>query len=134
MRFNPIFWFIICRNFFALNISGKKDDSKYVNVYCTGRIRMTKNSTGKSKTKMPKGFNNVALLTSGGDAPGMNPCIRAGVRTGRYHGFAVFGVKKGFGGLICGGIDQFGSRDVGGIFYRGGTILGTNRCPEILKE
>jgi len=95
---------------------------------------MTKNSTGKSKKKMPEGFNNVALLTSGGDAPGMNPCIRAVVRTGIYHGFAMFGVKNGYEGLISGDIDQLGSRDVGGILHRGGTILGTSRCPEFLKD
>ncbi len=95
---------------------------------------MAKNSTGKSKKKMPEGFNNIALLTSGGDAPGMNPCIRAVVRTGIYHGFAMFGVKNGFEGLVNGDIEGFDSRDVGGILHRGGTRLGTSRYPEFLEE
>ncbi len=95
---------------------------------------MPKNSTSKLKKKMPDGFNNIALLTSGGDAPGMNPCIRAVVRTGIYHGFAMFGVKNGFEGLVDGAIEQLGSRDVGGILHRGGTILGTSRYPEFLEE
>ena len=91
---------------------------------------MTKKSDKKSKKKMPKGFNNIALLTSGGDAPGMNPCIRSVVRTGIYHGFSMFGVYDGFEGLVNGNIKPMDSRSVGGILHRGGTILGTSRYPE----
>lgn len=96
--------------------------------------RNTKKSVNKTKKKMPEGFNNIALLTSGGDAPGMNPCIRSVVRTGIYHGFAMFGVQDGFEGLVKGDIEQLGSRDVGGILHRGGTILGTSRYPEFKKK
>jgi 6-phosphofructokinase 1 len=72
----------------------------------------------------------IAVLTSGGDAPGMNAAIRAVVRTGLAHGWEVLGVRRGYAGLIAGEMTLLGARDVGGIIQQGGTILGSARCPE----
>jgi len=76
-------------------------------------------------------MKRIALLTSGGDAPGMNAAIRAVVRTGVARGFEVFGIRNGFAGLIGGDLFRLGPRDVGGIIERGGTILGTSRCEDL---
>jgi len=75
-------------------------------------------------------MKRIAVLTSGGDAPGMNAAIRAVVRTGLAKGWDVFGVRHGFAGLIIGDIIPLGARDVGGIIQQGGTMLGSARCPE----
>ena len=75
-------------------------------------------------------MKRIAVLTSGGDAPGMNAAIRAIVRTGRDKGLEVFGVERGFNGLLDGELRPLGSRDVSGIIQEGGTFLGTARCPE----
>jgi 6-phosphofructokinase 1 len=75
-------------------------------------------------------IKRIAVLTSGGDAPGMNAAIRAVVRTGIQKGWDVFGVRQGYRGLISGNITPLGARDVGGIIQRGGTILASARCPE----
>ncbi len=75
-------------------------------------------------------MKHIALLTSGGDAPGMNAAIRAVVRTGLAKGWDVFGIRHGYAGLISGEIVPLGARDVGGIIQQGGTMLGTARCPE----
>lgn len=79
-------------------------------------------------------MKRIAVLTSGGDAPGMNAAIRAVVRTGLAHGFEVFGVRRGFAGLIDGQVVPLGARDVGGIIQQGGTVLGSARCPEFHDE
>ncbi|MHC1740922.1 MAG: 6-phosphofructokinase [Anaerolineaceae bacterium] len=79
-------------------------------------------------------MKRIAILTSGGDAPGMNGAIRAVVRTGVANGLEVFGVKNGYEGLINGLFAPLGTRDVGGILQRGGTILGSARCPEFITE
>ena len=79
-------------------------------------------------------MRRIAVLTSGGDAPGMNAAIRAVVRTGVLKGWDVFGVKGGYEGLINGIFIPMGTRDVGGILQRGGTILGSARCPEFVTE
>lgn len=79
-------------------------------------------------------MKRIAVLTSGGDAPGMNAAIRAVVRTGLHHGWEVFGVKLGYEGLINGKITPLGARDVGGIIQRGGTILGSARSQEFKTE
>ncbi|MGV8050456.1 MAG: ATP-dependent 6-phosphofructokinase [Anaerolineaceae bacterium] len=78
---------------------------------------------------MPK---RVAVLTSGGDAPGMNAAIRAVVRCGVHNGWEMYGVQHGYKGLISGNIIQMTTRDVGGIIQKGGTILGSARCPEFM--
>lgn len=79
-------------------------------------------------------MKRIAVLTSGGDAPGMNAAIRAVVRTALDQGCEVFGVRNGYQGLIDGKIIPLGARDVGGIIQRGGTILGSARCPEFKTE
>lgn len=79
-------------------------------------------------------MKKIAVLTSGGDAPGMNAAIRAVVRTGVARGWQVFGVKGGYEGLINGIFIPMGTRDVGGILQRGGTILGSARCDDFKTE
>ncbi|RQW77379.1 MAG: 6-phosphofructokinase [Geobacter sp.] len=79
-------------------------------------------------------MKRIAVLTSGGDAPGMNAAIRAIVRTGLDRGWDVFGVRDGYAGLISGDISMLGARDVGGIIQRGGTMLGSARCREFERE
>lgn len=79
-------------------------------------------------------MKRIAVLTSGGDAPGMNAAIRAVVRSGVQNGWEVYGIKGGYEGLINGIITQLGARDVGGILQRGGTILGTARSEEFKTE
>ena len=72
-------------------------------------------------------MKRIGVLTSGGDAPGMNACIRAIVRMGSYLDIEVFGIEHGYDGLISGNIRQINVRDVSDIIQRGGTILGTAR-------
>ncbi len=79
-------------------------------------------------------MKRVAVLTSGGDAPGMNSAIRAVIRTGIEQGWEMFGVYHGYAGLISGNIRQMGARDVGGIMQHGGTILGSARSAEFRTE
>lgn len=76
----------------------------------------------------------VGVLTSGGDAPGMNAAIRAVVRTAVSRGWTAAGVRNGFAGLISGSFVSLGPRDVAGIVERGGTFLGSARCPEFREE
>ena len=73
-------------------------------------------------------MKKIVVLTSGGDSPGMNAAIRAVVRTGLFHGLEVFGVERGYTGLIEGQIFPMNISSVGGIIQRGGTILKTSRC------
>ncbi len=77
-------------------------------------------------------MRRIAVLTSGGDAPGMNAAIRAVVRTGLDAGLDVLGVRNGYAGLIRGEINYLSRRDVGGIMQLGGTFLGSARCEEFL--
>jgi 6-phosphofructokinase 1 len=70
----------------------------------------------------------LAVLTSGGDAPGMNPCIRSVVRTAIYHGLSVTGIRKGYLGLIEDDMYDMDTRSVSNILALGGTILKTARC------
>ena len=79
-------------------------------------------------------MSRVAVLTSGGDAPGMNAAIRAAVRSGVSLGIEMFGVRRGYTGLIAGDFVPLGPRDVGGIIELGGTMLGTSRCPAFLTD
>ena len=76
----------------------------------------------------------IAVLTSGGDAPGMNACIRAVVRTSIYMGMEVYGVKMGYNALINGDIYKLELSSVADIIHRGGTILGTARSDEFMTE
>lgn len=75
-------------------------------------------------------LKTIALMTSGGDAPGMNPCVRAVVRTALSNRLQVRGIRRGFEGLVAGDLVELGPRDVGGIIQKGGTILMTGRFPE----
>ena len=79
-------------------------------------------------------MKKIAVLTSGGDASGMNASIRAVVRKAISEGVEVIGVKKGFSGLIAGDFIELTSRSVGGIIKSGGTILQTSRCDEFKCE
>jgi 6-phosphofructokinase 1 len=79
-------------------------------------------------------IRQIAVLTSGGDAPGMNAAIRAVTRTAIGKGWNVFGVRHGFAGLIGGNYTPLRARDVGGIMQVGGTMLGSARCPEFKTE
>lgn len=79
---------------------------------------------------MSKLIKNIAILTSGGDAPGMNACIRSVVRTAIFNNLGVFGVKQGYQGLIDNNIISLNSRSVSGIIHLGGTILKTARSTQ----
>jgi 6-phosphofructokinase 1 len=79
-------------------------------------------------------MKRIAVLTSGGDAPGMNAAIRAVVRTSLDRGWEVLGIRQGYAGLIAGNMVPLGAREVGGIIQRGGTILGSSRCPEFKTQ
>ena len=82
------------------------------------------------KDEMEKKVTKIGVLTSGGDSPGMNAAIRAVVRTGNYHGLEVYGILRGYQGLIEDDIFKMDSRSVANIIQRGGTILKTARCKE----
>ena len=79
-------------------------------------------------------MRKIAVLTSGGDAPGMNAAIRSVTRVGISKGWEVFGVQNGYAGLVNGDIKPLGARDVGGIMQLGGTVLGSARCTEFKSE
>lgn len=79
---------------------------------------------------MQKKVSRIAVLTSGGDSPGMNAAVRAVVRTGLYNGLEVYGVMRGYQGLIEDDLFKMESRSVANIIQRGGTILKTARCKE----
>ena len=80
--------------------------------------------------------SRIAVLTSGGDAGGMNAAIRAVARTALHHGIDVYAVSEGYRGLIKGreAIRKLESSDVGGILQRGGTVIGTARSPDFLTR
>ncbi|MBI2957705.1 MAG: 6-phosphofructokinase [Chloroflexi bacterium] len=75
-------------------------------------------------------MRRIGVLTSGGDAPGMNAAIRAVTRAAVDKGWEVSGVRQGYAGLIANDVVPLGARNVGGILQRGGTILGSSRSPE----
>lgn len=79
-------------------------------------------------------MRKIAVLTSGGDAPGMNAAIRSVVRKAIFEGLEVAGVFNGYQGLIDGKIEQFQLGSVGDIIQRGGTVLRSARCPEFMTE
>ena len=79
-------------------------------------------------------IKRIAVMTSGGDAPGMNAAIRAVVRGGIVGGLEVYGIHHAFAGLVNGEMQLMDARDVGGIIQRGGTILQTARFPEFREE
>ncbi|HEY1114364.1 MAG TPA: 6-phosphofructokinase [Chitinophagaceae bacterium] len=82
---------------------------------------------------MKNKISRIGVLTSGGDSPGMNAAVRAVVRTGIYNGLEVFGIRRGYQGLIEDDIFPMDSRSVANIIQRGGTILKSARCLEFHK-
>ena len=78
-------------------------------------------------------MKRVAVLTSGGDAPGMNAAVRAVTRGALAKGWQVTGVHNGYAGLLAGEFEPLAARDVGGIVQAGGTVLGSARCPEFAE-
>jgi 6-phosphofructokinase 1 len=76
-------------------------------------------------------MKRIGVLTSGGDAPGMNAAIRAVVRCGVSYGYGVLGIRRGYAGLLDSELVELGPRSVANIIHRGGTILGTARCEEM---
>src|ERR1043165_6183215 len=83
---------------------------------------------------MSNTIKKIGLLTSGGDSPGMNAAIRAIVRTAIYHGMDVYGIRRGYRGMIEGDIYHMKTTDVSNIIQRGGTILKTARSKEFMTE
>lgn len=79
-------------------------------------------------------MKRIAVLTSGGDAPGMNAAVRAVVRTAIYNNIDVYGVRRGFKGLIEGDLKKMNLSSVGDIIHKGGTILRSARCPEFKEN
>ncbi len=79
-------------------------------------------------------MKKIAVLTSGGDAPGMNAAVRAVVRAALYKGMGVYGVYRGYNGLINGDLEEMSLRSVSDIIHRGGTVLYTARSPEFRTE
>ena len=83
---------------------------------------------------MNNAVKRIGVLTSGGDAPGMNPCVRAVVRTALYHGLECYGIRRGWNGLISGDIVRLDEKSVAHTINRGGTILYTARSEEFMTE
>ncbi len=79
-------------------------------------------------------MKKIAVFTSGGDAPGMNACIRAVVRGAMYHGVEVYGIRRGYNGLIAGDIFQMDSKSVSNIIQRGGTVLKSARSKDFFTK
>jgi len=79
-------------------------------------------------------MKNIAVLCSGGDAPGMNAAVRAVVRYGIYHGLKVYGISRGYTGLLEGALEEMSLRSVANIIQRGGTIIKTNRCKAFFQK
>jgi len=76
----------------------------------------------------------IGVLTSGGDAPGMNACVRAVVRTALYHGIDCYGIRRGYNGLINGDVIHLDEKNIAHTINRGGTILYTARSKEFMTE
>jgi 6-phosphofructokinase 1 len=79
-------------------------------------------------------LSSIAVLTSGGDAPGMNAAVRAVVRYSISHGVSVYGIHRGYSGLLEGQIEPMQLSSVANIIQRGGTMLRTSRCPSFHKK
>lgn len=79
-------------------------------------------------------MKTIGILTSGGDAPGMNAAIRAVVRSAIYYGCKVYGINRGYKGLIEEDLEEMNLSSVGDIIHRGGTILKSSRCEEFKTE
>ena len=93
-------------------------------------VLVNSNPPRTAKGQDMKEFKRIGVLTSGGDAPGMNAAVRAVVRTALSHGVEVMGIYRGYSGLIDGDIKKLEFRDVSNIINKGGTVLYSDRCPE----
>lgn len=82
---------------------------------------------------MSKKIRSVGVLTSGGDSPGMNPAIRAVVRSAIYEGFKAFVIHRGYAGLLANEIEEVTASSVGNILQRGGTFIQSSRCTEFME-
>ncbi len=80
------------------------------------------------------GVKRIGVLTSGGDAPGMNACVRAVVRTALHHGVECYGIRRGYNGLILGDVIRMDENSIAHIINRGGTVLRTARSKEFMTE
>ena len=80
------------------------------------------------------GIKRIGVLTSGGDAPGMNACVRSVVRTAMYHGIECYGIRRGYNGLINGDVIRLDEKNISHTINRGGTILYTARSKEFMTE
>ncbi len=83
---------------------------------------------------MSENIKKIAVMTSGGDAPGMNACIRAVVRSAIFEGYKVYGINRGYSGLLEGDIQELDARSVADVIDRGGTFLKSARCKEMMTE
>lgn len=79
-------------------------------------------------------IKRIGVLTSGGDAPGMNACVRSVVRTALYHGVECYGIRRGYNGLIAGDVIRLDEKNISHTINRGGTILYTARSQEFMTE
>ena len=79
-------------------------------------------------------IKRIGVLTSGGDAPGMNACVRSVVRTALYHGIECYGIRRGYNGLISGDVIWLDEKNISHTINRGGTILYTARSKEFMTE
>ena len=98
---------------------------------CAGNGNLYKNTPEGAMKMAEKKIKAIGVLTSGGDAPGMNAAVRAVVRHGLTKGMKVFGIKRGYSGLIDEEIIEMKAGNVSGILSLGGTVLGTARCKEM---
>lgn len=83
---------------------------------------------------MSNKIKKIGILTSGGDSPGMNAAIRAAVRTAIYNGIEIYGIRRGYQGMIEGDIFRMEAKDVANIIQRGGTVLKTARSKEFMTD
>lgn len=118
----------------------KSTTAKATTVKTTQKTVGVKSQTVKTsleknyKKQTLKNLKTIALLTSGGDGPGMNGAIRAIVRTAIGEGLSVWGIRRGYAGLLEGDMYEMNVSSVGNILQHGGTILKTSRCPEFLQK
>ena len=137
MDYNILFLFVIFNKnifkFIAIFTKALEKDFilLYNNLAKTMQIYIV--NIGNRKKRM-KNFKRIGVLTSGGDAPGMNAAVRAAVRVALTRGVEVMAIYRGYSGLIHGDIKPLGMRDVSNIINRGGTILYSDRCPEFKTE
>jgi 6-phosphofructokinase 1 len=103
---------------------------KYLPLLSEARRGVPESTFGNRKRKRECQMKRIAVITSGGDAPGMNAAIRAVVRTACAANVEVMGVRCGFAGLIAGDFTPLSARDVSGIIEQGGTMLGSARSTE----